>query len=47
MIWNYLRWCFRFKEILPLSVALVDDHDLSKEEYEFPEHIQIEEVILL
>lgn len=35
-IWQYIKWCWRTKEILPWSVSLVSDGDLTREAYEWP-----------
>jgi len=37
MILNYLKWCWRMKEILPWQVALVSDEPLTQEDYDYPE----------
>jgi len=36
MLINYLKWCWRLKTILPWSTRLVDNRELTKEEYEYP-----------
>jgi len=34
---NYLKWCWRMKEVLRWQVALVSDEPLTQEQYDYPE----------
>ena len=35
-LFQWLKWMFKLKTILPFCVGIVGDRELTKEEYEYP-----------
>jgi hypothetical protein len=39
----YVKWCIAARAVLPWQVSLVSDRELTQEEYDWPEKIEIPE----
>lgn len=45
-LFMYIYWCWKFKEIMPWSVRLVDNRELTEEEYNFPSTQEFQDIYL-
>jgi hypothetical protein len=45
LLFSYIHWCFVLREVLPWEVAYVSNRELTKEEYEYPEFMDVKSIM--